>query len=192
MSTISPCWKNVERSRASSSTRWDTSLASGKKPYQVGGMPQESSKQNVPRQAPVLTRVLPVDANMSPIAVLCIYQPAVRLAFLFDAGCALRSLWGECSECDSSNSAEWKCPLAAQVYNALADNPADFRVMGDLRQYVGAFQKGQRVLLFFRRHFVSGFRGRERLLDLRFLQGLQLEQHPRHIAFDGFLRQAQL
>ena len=87
-------------------------------------MPRERSRQNVPRQAPVLNRVLPVDAKMSPIAVLCIYQPTVRFAFLFDAGCALRSLWGECSECDSSNSAEWKCPLAAQVYNALADNPA--------------------------------------------------------------------
>ena len=56
----------------------------------------------------------------------------------------------------------------------------------------GAFQQGQRVHFFLGRHLVNGFRGRQCLLDLRFLQGLQLEQHPRHIAFDGFLRQAQL
>ncbi|CAN0028972.1 unnamed protein product [Pylaiella littoralis] len=34
------------------------------------------------------------------------------------------TLWGECSECDSSGSAAWKCPLAAEVYNDLAGNPA--------------------------------------------------------------------
>ncbi|CAM9383445.1 unnamed protein product, partial [Hapterophycus canaliculatus] len=32
------------------------------------------------------------------------------------------TLWGECSECDSTGSAEWKCPLAAQIYNELAGN----------------------------------------------------------------------
>lgn len=35
---------------------------------------------------------------------------------------ARRTLWGECSDCDSSGSAEWKCPLAAEVFNALEGN----------------------------------------------------------------------
>ncbi|CAM9289939.1 unnamed protein product, partial [Scytosiphon promiscuus] len=35
------------------------------------------------------------------------------------------TLWGECSECDEANDPEWKCPLAAQVYNDLAGNAAD-------------------------------------------------------------------
>ncbi|CAM9594725.1 unnamed protein product, partial [Ectocarpus sp. 8 AP-2014] len=37
------------------------------------------------------------------------------------------TLWGECSDCDSTGSAEWKCPLAAQVYNDLMGNPAGSR-----------------------------------------------------------------
>ncbi|CAM9138702.1 unnamed protein product [Ectocarpus fasciculatus] len=37
------------------------------------------------------------------------------------------TLWGECSECDSTGSAEWKCPLAAQVYNDLMGNPSGSR-----------------------------------------------------------------
>ena len=61
---------------------------------------------------------------MAPTVVPYIYQPATPFAFiLFHLCYNLRTLWGECSACDSSNSAEWKCPLAAQVYNALADNP---------------------------------------------------------------------
>lgn len=40
---------------------------------------------------------------------------------LFSVG-ACRTLWGECSECDSSGSAEWTCPLAAEVFNALEGN----------------------------------------------------------------------
>ncbi|CAB1103880.1 unnamed protein product [Ectocarpus sp. CCAP 1310/34] len=37
------------------------------------------------------------------------------------------TLWGECSDCDSTGSAEWKCPLAAQVYNDFMGNPAGSR-----------------------------------------------------------------
>ncbi|CAM9138778.1 unnamed protein product [Ectocarpus fasciculatus] len=37
------------------------------------------------------------------------------------------TLWGECSECDSTGSAEWKCPLAAQVFNDFMGNPSGSR-----------------------------------------------------------------
>ncbi|CAM9411250.1 unnamed protein product [Ectocarpus sp. 6 AP-2014] len=37
------------------------------------------------------------------------------------------TLWGECSDCDSTGSAEWKCPLATQVYNDFMGNPAGSR-----------------------------------------------------------------
>ena len=64
--------------------------------------------------------------------------------------------------------------IGGDQIGALADNAADLGVLCDLSEYVGAFQQGQRVHFFLGRHLVNGFRGRERLLDLRLLQGLQL------------------
>lgn len=37
---------------------------------------------------------------------------------------ARRTLWGECSGCDATSSAEWTCPLGQEVYNNLAGTPA--------------------------------------------------------------------
>lgn len=34
------------------------------------------------------------------------------------------TLWGDCSDCDSTGDPEWKCPLAAQAYNNLMGYPA--------------------------------------------------------------------
>lgn len=47
--------------------------------------------------------------------------------FFFSPLC--RTLWGECSDCDGSGSAEWLCPQAAQVFNDLAGNPSGSSAM---------------------------------------------------------------
>lgn len=56
------------------------------------------------------------------VRVLLLAIHIVLTGFFLASFWESRTLWGECSDCDSSGSAEWRCPLAAEVYNSLEGN----------------------------------------------------------------------